>query len=53
MKLHEKIRTYFRSPLHRVMALTVILLLILNLLSIPTRYDFRKGEKTGIPIVIP
>lgn len=52
MKLHEKIRTYFRSPLHRVMALTVILLLILNLLAIPTSDDFRYGVNSGIADII-
>ena len=48
MKLMKRIKTYYETPLHRVMTVTAVLLFGLNLLAIPTSDDFRYGVNSGL-----
>ncbi len=52
MKLMKQIRTYYETPLHRVMVLTAVLLFILNLLAIPTSDDFGYSVNSGLADII-
>lgn len=52
MKLIKQIRTYYETPLHRVMTGTVLLLFILNLLAIPTSDDFGYSVNSGLADIV-
>lgn len=52
MKLTKQVRTYFEIPLHRVMAVTAMVIFILNLLAIPTSDDFGYSVNSGLTDII-
>lgn len=52
MKLMKQIKTYYETPLHRVMTVTALLIFILNLLAIPTSDDFGYSVNSGFADIV-